>query len=77
MRWLRAIIPASLVVFALAACAADRSDPEDVGVDTENVEGGIGFSIAPSCINQCGDDSGCVACCLCLRRGGEPENCCF
>jgi hypothetical protein len=32
------------------------------------------------CVAECGGenaDDGCVQCCLCLRRGGKPWNCCF
>jgi len=23
------------------------------------------------------DDSDCISCCLCIRRGGRPSRCCF
>jgi len=30
-----------------------------------------------SCWAICGGDPDCVACCLCVRHGGHPRDCCF
>jgi hypothetical protein len=30
-----------------------------------------------SCVQLCGGDPDCIACCQCVRRGGHPWFCCF
>ena len=30
-----------------------------------------------SCWQVCQGDPDCLQCCLCIRRGGHPWNCCF
>ena len=30
-----------------------------------------------SCVRACDGDPGCIACCLCVRRGGHPWFCCI
>jgi len=30
-----------------------------------------------NCWAVCGGDPDCVHCCLCVRRGGDPSQCCF
>jgi hypothetical protein len=29
------------------------------------------------CIQSCNGDDFCVECCLCIARGGHPQNCCM
>jgi hypothetical protein len=30
-----------------------------------------------SCQQICGGDADCIQCCMCIRRGGHPSQCCF
>jgi len=30
-----------------------------------------------SCRTICGGDTDCMECCICVRRGGHPNTCCF
>jgi hypothetical protein len=30
-----------------------------------------------NCFKICGGDPGCEQCCVCTRRGGHPNDCCF
>jgi hypothetical protein len=30
-----------------------------------------------SCRTICGGDTDCLQCCMCVRRGGHPNTCCF
>ncbi|WP_428488259.1 hypothetical protein [Rhodopila sp.] len=30
-----------------------------------------------NCFRLCGGDDDCVACCLCVQRGGNPTHCCI
>jgi hypothetical protein len=30
-----------------------------------------------SCQQICGGDPDCIQCCVCIRRGGHPWQCCF
>jgi len=41
----------------------------------------VGASVTPqlvqSCWAVCGGDPDCLHCCQCVRRGGDPSQCCF
>ena len=46
--------------------------------------GGANHAVQPmiaswvqSCVKVCGGDPDCLDCCLCIRRGGHPNTCCF
>jgi len=30
-----------------------------------------------SCRQVCGGDPDCMQCCMCIRRGGHPSQCCY
>lgn len=34
-------------------------------------------AIFQSCRTICGGDTDCMVCCICVRRGGHPNTCCF
>lgn len=39
--------------------------------------GAIQPAFLGSCYTICQGDPDCIQCCLCVRRGGHPWNCCF
>jgi hypothetical protein len=35
------------------------------------------FGSVKSCIKGCGDNDGCIACCICVAHGGHVQQCCI
>jgi len=89
MKWLRGIFAASFLVFGIFACSADTAEPgqteaalsRDTGgapvSPVDDSEAAAPFAPALTCVQQCGTDSLCVACCRCTSRGGDPSFCCY
>ena len=39
--------------------------------------GALQPAVSSSCRQVCQGDPDCMQCCMCIRRGGDPSQCCF
>ena len=42
-----------------------------------SVAGMVRPALGSSCRQLCQGDPDCMRCCMCVRRGGDPSQCCF
>src|SRR5262249_35092456 len=76
-KWRCHMIPgftAEASIYQTSRCYTEATQP---GQSAETAEASVIPQLIRNCRSVCGGDPDCMECCLCIRGGGHPRQCCF